>query len=153
MGSFSLWHWLIVLVVVIVPLIFIFRAPPAWSNRFGSRGLPMSFVEAIASYFLNYVNFTGRASRSEYWFAVLFHLIVGVVLRILPGGLILTGIWSVVTLLPSLAMAVRRLHDVNRSGWHYLLVFCFPIGTIALIVWLCRRPRDAEGMALASVFA
>lgn len=140
MGSFSLWHWLILLIVIAVPLIFIFRKPPAGPNRFGGLPQSMGFGQAIGSYFKNYVNFRGRASRSEFWYSTLFVFLIGIVLYFVDRSEISNRIWSLATFLPSIAMAARRLHDINRSGWHQLLGFLFPIGTIAVLVWYCRAP-------------
>jgi len=151
MGSFSLWHWLIVLILVIVPLIFIFRKPPAGPNRFGDLPQAMGFGQAIGSFFKKYVDFTGRASRSEFWFATLFVVLVSFPLQFVDQSGIVSGIWSLATFLPSIAMATRRFHDINRSGWHQLLWLCIPIGTIAVLVWYCRAPAAAHSRA--SVFA
>jgi uncharacterized membrane protein YhaH (DUF805 family) len=150
MGSFSLWHWLILLILVIVPLIFIFRNPPAGPNRFGGPPDAMGFGQAISSYFRKYVDFTGRASRSEFWFSTLFVVLVSIALYAVDRTEVSNRIWSLATLLPSIAMATRRFHDINRSGWHQLLALLFPIGTIAAIVWYCKAP--AADHSRASVF-
>ena len=145
MGSFSIWHWLIVLVLIGLPLVFVLRAAPAGANRFGEMPPPMNFSEAISSFFRNYVNFSGRASRSEFWYSYLFLFIVGVILVIVDAVVkneIISSIWNLAALLPTLAMTTRRLHDINRSGWHQLLVGLFPIGTIALIIWYCKKSDD-----------
>ena len=110
----------------------------------------MSFTEAISSFFQNYVNFSGRASRSEFWFAYLFLVIVGIIATILDlvvNNEIISSIWNLAVLLPTLAMTTRRLHDINRSGWHQLLAPLFPIGTIALIVWYCKKSDDTVTMS------
>lgn len=144
MGSFSVWHWLIILILLVVPLIFVLQSPPPGANRFGSPPKAMSFGEAIASFFRNYVNFSGRASRSEFWYATLFNVLVHFVLGFVDPSEAASSIWGLATLLPSIAIASRRLHDINRSGWHQLLSFLFPIGTIAWIVWACQGPSDAD---------
>jgi uncharacterized membrane protein YhaH (DUF805 family) len=94
----------------------------------------MGFVEAISSCFNNYVGFEGRAARSEYWFWVLFVVVASAVLRgvghVLFGGPFLSAIFHLAVLLPGLAVAVRRMHDVDKSGWFLL------IGFIPLIGWL-----------------
>jgi len=72
----------------------------------------------------NYANFNGRARRSEYWYFVLFNIIVTVVLAIIDGATnvpVLRGLYSLAVLLPSIAVAVRRMHDVNKSGWFALI--------------------------------
>ena len=85
----------------------------------------------------NYANFSGRARRSEYWYFILFNLIVGIVLGIIDyiiGFEILGNLYSLAMLIPSLAVSVRRLHDVGKSGWFYLLVLLPIIGWIWLLV-------------------
>ena len=92
--------------------------------------------------FRNYINFKGRAQRSEFWWFTLFTVIVSVVLGILGSALpalnVLEGIYSLAVLLPSLAVTVRRLHDTNRPAWWlliYLAVFlAWVIGGIILAV-------------------
>ncbi len=90
----------------------------------------------------NYVNFSGRARRKEYWFFVLFTFIFSIVARLLdllifgPSGMLISGLFGLAMLLPQLAVLVRRLHDTNRSGkWvlgYYLLTILW---TGILIVW------------------
>ena len=100
----------------------------------------VSFVEAIRLYFMNYANFSGRARRSEYWYATLFtSLLNGLFTAIVPD---LVWIVSLVTLVPSLAICIRRLHDTGKSGWYYLW-FLLPIaGPIMVLIRLCK---DSEG--------
>ncbi|NKK45786.1 DUF805 domain-containing protein [Rhizobium leguminosarum] len=148
MGSFSLIHWQIFMIPVV--LIFILRKPPVEPNRFGGLPDAMGFGQAISSYFKKYVDFTGRASRSEFWFSTLFVVLVSIALYLVDRTATLNGIWSLATLLPSITMATRRFHDINRSGWHQLLAVLFPIGTIAVIVWYCRAP--AADHSRVSVF-
>jgi len=106
----------------------------------------MNFVQAIKSGFSNYVTFSGRACRSEYWFWVLFTVIGGLVTVILDSAIFgyqagvtpLNGIFDLVTFLPGLAVAARRLHDTDRTAW-WLLLALTVIGAILLIVWFCFR--------------
>lgn len=143
MGSFSIWHWLIVLTIMLLPLIFVLRRPPAGPNRFGDLPPMMNFGEAIASFFRNYVNFSTRASRSEFWYCYLFYIGIMIILDIVDLTGMLSILWALGVLLPAIAVAARRLHDINRSGWHQLLHYFFPVGTIALFVWYCTRPNNA----------
>ena len=103
----------------------------------------MSFQEAVESVFRQYANFDGRARRSEYWFFVLFVLLTSTVLSFLgvmiggPGlARILTGLYTLVIFVPSVALVWRRLHDTGRSGLWFLLTF-IPIGQIVLLVFFC----------------
>jgi uncharacterized membrane protein YhaH (DUF805 family) len=106
----------------------------------------MSFGEAIKSGFSHYVTFSGRSSRPEYWYWVLFTVIGGLATAILdaaifgynPGTSPLNGIFDLVTILPSFAVAARRLHDIDRTAW-WLLIALTGIGAILLIVWFCFK--------------
>lgn len=72
----------------------------------------------------NYATFSGRARRSEYWYFTLFNLIIYVALMILGlkmGFPILALIYSLAVLIPGIAVAVRRMHDVGKSGWYLLI--------------------------------
>ena len=97
----------------------------------------------------NYFNFEGRARRSEYWYFTLVNLII--VLGIYAIGaigilaeleiiLILTGIvmfaFAILLIIPSISVAIRRLHDTNKSGWWYLIGL-IPLGGIVLLVFYC----------------
>ncbi len=101
----------------------------------------MGFADAIKSGFNKYVGFSGRASRSEYWFWTLFSIIASIVAGIIDAVIGLGFIGAIVSLglfLPSLAVAVRRLHDLDRTGWWILIAFT-GIGIILLIVWDCIK--------------
>lgn len=92
----------------------------------------------------NYANFEGRARRKEYWMFLLFNIIIAIVLGIIDGVLgmrtssgfgVLGSLYSLAVLLPGIAVAARRLHDIGKSGWWQLIVFIPFIGAIVLIVW------------------
>ena len=106
----------------------------------------MDILTAVSSCFANYVNFSGRAPRSEYWFFVLFVVIAAAIAVALDSALFPTvlfsplySIVSVVTILPWIAVTARRLHDIDRSGWWQLISFVPLIGAIVLLVWLVKR--------------
>jgi uncharacterized membrane protein YhaH (DUF805 family) len=123
----------------------------------------MSFTEAVQTVYRNYAKFDGRASRPEYWWFVLFYLLVAIAawtIAIALGGagtftdsdtypyyryspsplfsIMLLGlaIFAIATFLPGLAVAVRRLHDTDKSGWWLLLSFVPYIGGIAVLILL-----------------
>ncbi len=107
----------------------------------------MNFGQAITSGFSNYVNFSDRAIRSAYWFWALFTTIGMLVTGGIDGvdGMTLAyPIFGLVTILPSLAVAVRRLHDLDRSGWWLLLALIPLIGSIVLLIWFCTRGTDGS---------
>jgi uncharacterized membrane protein YhaH (DUF805 family) len=101
----------------------------------------MNFQQAIVSCIRNYVGFEGRAARSEYWYWVLFVVLLGAVTSVLdlalfPGNELspLNLISTIVLLLPNIAVSARRLHDIDRTGWWLLLVFTI-IGGLVLLYW------------------
>jgi uncharacterized membrane protein YhaH (DUF805 family) len=111
----------------------------------------MNFGQAISSGFRNYVNFSGRAARSEYWLWILFVVIVSIVTAGIdmaifrdPQVLPINSLTGLALLLPNLAVAVRRLHDTDRSGWWLLLLFLPLIGAIVLIIWFCFRGTPGQ---------
>jgi uncharacterized membrane protein YhaH (DUF805 family) len=122
----------------------------------GQEADRMNFSQAIASCFVNYAKFSGRAARSEYWHFVLFLALGRIVTRILDAVIFnspfneylslhpLNSIFSLVVLVPTFAVAVRRLHDVNRSGW-WLLMYLTIIGIIyPLLVWKCTKETEGD---------
>ncbi len=97
----------------------------------------MTFEQSIRTCFTKYAEFAGRATRSEFWWFFLFTLLVSVGLDMVSHTL--SGLFSLATLLPSLAVGARRLHDTNRSGW-WLLLWLVPfIGWIVLIIFYVQE--------------
>ena len=81
----------------------------------------------------NYANFNGRARSAEYWYFVLFNMIASIIVGIIGGLMdfeLLGNLYSLAVLLPSLAVGVRRMHDVGKSGWFILI----PIYNLILAV-------------------
>jgi uncharacterized membrane protein YhaH (DUF805 family) len=102
----------------------------------------MGFQEAVTTCFQKYVVFEGRAARPEYWFWVLFVLVAGVIIRLL-GHFLFGGIWlhnafHLAVFLPGLAVAARRLHDTDRSGWWLLLLLVPVIGWLVLLFFVVQ---------------
>ncbi|MFY1617629.1 DUF805 domain-containing protein [Micromonospora sp. WMMD736] len=109
----------------------------------------MSFGTAVKSVLSQYVGFAGRARRSEYWWFALFTVLVSIVASVLDNALGLNFVdgssngfiglvVSLALLLPTLAVAVRRLHDTDKTGW-WLLIGLVPIvGAIVLIVFFVQ---------------
>ena len=123
----------------------------------------MSFVDAVKAYFFKWNDFRSRSSRSEYWWATLF-----VTLASYPAGFIIgwfigftfasagysetaMEVALVFAMLPlqvfiiisSTCLVIRRLHDVDRSGWWYLIIFTI-IGMIPLLIWYCTKGTDGD---------
>lgn len=107
----------------------------------------MNIVDAVKTCFKKYATFTGRATRSEFWFFVLFMIIVGIITSIIDYSLFvtidpstgmpsgrppLTTVLQLATMLPYIAVAVRRLHDTDRSGWWVLLIVLPMLGQFVI---------------------
>ena len=97
----------------------------------------VSFPDAVKMFFSRYVDFQGRSQRSEYWWVALFNVIVFGVLAVLAFGLggnfetgemnplgmiffAVMGLYALAIIIPSIALFIRRLHDINQTGWIYL---------------------------------
>lgn len=111
----------------------------------------MEFTQAIKAGFQKYIDFTTRSCRSEYWFWALFVVIASIVLAVIDaatygigpsGSGPLGSLFSLVTFIPGIAVAVRRLHDIDKSGWWLLLAFIPLIGWIVLIVWFATKGTE-----------
>ncbi|HEV7205937.1 MAG TPA: DUF805 domain-containing protein [Jatrophihabitans sp.] len=101
----------------------------------------MTFAQAIRSGFSQYATFSGRARRSEFWWFSLFLGVVGVaasLIDVAAHGSIGTIVVTLATLLPSLAVSVRRLHDTGRSGGWLFIALIPLIGGIVLLVFDCQ---------------
>jgi uncharacterized membrane protein YhaH (DUF805 family) len=106
----------------------------------------MNFTQAIQSGFQNYVGFSGRAVRSEYWYWYLFFVLVAIASALIDFALFprvdispVNTLAELALLLPSVAVSVRRLHDLDRTGWWLLIILIPLIGAIVLLVWFCMR--------------
>ncbi|MGO4438755.1 DUF805 domain-containing protein [Rhizobium sp. RAF56] len=108
----------------------------------------MNFSEAVSSVFSKYADFSGRARRSEFWWFFLFNVVASGVADILSraifGNDALGALYSLALLIPAVAVSVRRLHDVDRSGW-WILIGAIPlIGAIVLIFWYATEGTAGE---------
>ncbi len=93
----------------------------------------MSFTDSIKTCFTKYATFGGVAARPEFWWWTLFTVVASLALRSISYGL--SAAFSIATLLPSLGVGARRLHDTDRSGWWLLLYFLPIVGWIILIIF------------------
>ena len=107
----------------------------------------MNFTESVSSFFSKYAVFKGRSSRSEYWYAVLFCAIVGFGAGFFEGLFALPPsislLFQLAVIVPSFAIIARSLHDTNKSGWWYLLVFTI-VGIIPVLYWFCKAGDEAD---------
>jgi len=117
----------------------------------------MSFGAAIASFFSKYATFSGRARRSEFWFAVLFTTLVSVAIgTIWPGTTLVvndmsiqqssvpSNLWQLAILVPSLALSWRRLHDVGRKGTYYFFILIPIVGWIMLFIQFVKDSQPGS---------
>ena len=117
----------------------------------------MKFGEAVKTCFSKYCCFKGRARRAEFWYWVLFEMIVCAVVSFIIGfigGLtgndtntavsVANSIIELALLLPGLGVAVRRLHDIGKSGWFLLINLIPVVGSIIVLVWNCKDSAAEE---------
>ena len=100
----------------------------------------MSFTDAIKVCFAKYADFNGRAKCPEYWWFALFCFVVAVLLEYVSSPV--SWIFSLATLLPSLSVGSRRLHDMNKSGW-LQLIWIIPILGWIYLIYLLAQPGEA----------
>lgn len=101
-----------------------------------------------------YAVFAGRARCKEYWYFVLFNILVSIVLAIIDGATgsfsteagmgLLGGIYTLAVLIPGVAVSVRRLHDTNHRGWWLLIALVPLIGAIVLLVFMVQKSEQGE---------
>ena len=101
-------------------------------------------VEAYKKFFQNYANFKGRSTRSDYWYVMLANFLIGFGIGFVFGlidmadlGSKVSLLYSIVTLIPGLALFTRRMHDINKSGWAWLWCLVPFVGAIVVLVFLC----------------
>lgn len=108
----------------------------------------MTFGESISTCFSKYATFDGRASRSEFWWFLLFTFLASAAAGIVSEAA--SGLFALAVLLPSLAVGARRLHDVDKSGW-FLLLWLIPIiGWIVLVIWAVQEGKEPNRFSAAA---
>ncbi|MDP1371643.1 DUF805 domain-containing protein [Acinetobacter lwoffii] len=104
-----------------------------------------SSIDWFVKCLTNYANFSGRARRKEFWFFMLFCVILGIIAEVIDTVLgtkpLVNSLLNLVLLVPSLAVGARRLHDVGRSGWWQLLTLTV-IGILVLIWWWATETKQ-----------
>ena len=107
----------------------------------------MTFQQAIETCFRKYATFSGRAARPEFWWFVLFLFLATSSLGMLDSALLpadttlLAPLFWLATLLPRLAVSVRRLHDIGKSGW-WLLLALIPVLGFLVLLYFCVQPGE-----------
>lgn len=107
-------------------------------------------LDSYKRFWKNYANFKGRSTRADYWWVVLANFLIGFVLGFIAGLIpdlagvtgIITTLYSLASIIPTLALIVRRMHDINRSGWAYLFCLIPLVGFIVVLVFLCTPSVD-----------
>ena len=110
---------------------------------------PIRFTDAYKLAWVNFAKFTGRSRRSEFWFFVLANFFVDLVLYIIgiflgDIGLFIPFIYFLVILIPSIALAVRRLHDIGKSGWYILIGIIIIPGIFILLYYHCQDSEERQ---------
>ncbi|MDR2095937.1 MAG: DUF805 domain-containing protein [Treponema sp.] len=110
----------------------------------------MELIEWYKAVLSNYATFEGRARRKEYWFFTLANFIIASILGIIGTQIVffsvISGIYGIAVLVPGLAVCVRRLHDINKSGVYILFALIPLVGAILLLIWLAKEgdPGDNQ---------
>ncbi len=113
----------------------------------GSSGPAADFVAAVATCLTKYTTFAGRAARPEFWYFVLFLVLGNIAISIVDSVLVRIGLWfsplglifALATFLPGISVAVRRLHDTDRSGWWVWIGLVPLLGFVVMLVFYCMR--------------
>ena len=104
-------------------------------------------MEWYISVLKKYADFSGRSRRKEYWMFFLINIIIGIVLGLLATILktgILSTIYSLAVLIPGIAVCIRRLHDIGKSGWWWFIVLIPLVGPIWLLVLVCTEGNNGN---------
>lgn len=121
-------------------------------------------MEDFIKPYRRYAQFEGRSDRKEFWYYVIFYVVVSCILSALDGLLfgghytivsdqgwqvtydrdVLAGLFNLVSLIPWIALQVRRLHDTNKSGWLVLFWWIPIIGWLLLLIWYCEKGDAAS---------
>lgn len=112
----------------------------------------VDFITAIKMYFANYANFKGRSTRAEYWWAMLFLVLVSSFLSFFGAiGNVVYMIWGLACVIPTLAISIRRLHDSSLSGWWAgaFYIVCYAIAGILIYTMFDIFVAAASGSAIS----
>lgn len=98
--------------------------------------------------FTKYATFSGRARRKEYWMFILFNMLVAFGVNIVDAVLGMEGVlaagYSLAALIPAWAVFTRRMHDIGKSGWWWLIGLVPVVGAIVLLVFMCKDSQPGD---------
>ena len=101
---------------------------------------------AYKKFWINFFNFKGRSTRSDYWYVVLINFVIalvfGLINKFIPQLNILSTIYYLATFMPGITLVIRRYHDINKSGWNYLKLLIPFVGLILVLIDLCKVSID-----------
>jgi len=141
--------WIVLVNLIGMALLLIVK--PRGRNRFGQPGVPRSPTDAVSTCLKHYAAANGRASRSEYWWFFLLCFAIAVVLSFLDNAMHTQVLryGNYAFFLPLLTAQIRRLHDLNRSGWWVLL----NISLVPVVLWVIYAQRGTSDEAEAAARA
>jgi len=123
--------------------ILIQESSVSYKNQWLKEKEPMTFGKAIATCMVKYFDFSGRASRAEYWWFNLFNFLLYSLSFIVDPSQKLADLLTLALFFPSVSVSVRRFHDTNRSGWWNLIPLTI-IGVIPYFIWLASKGSDKD---------
>lgn len=105
----------------------------------------ITFIEAIKLFYRNYANFDGRATRAEFWYPTLYIFIIYIVLLCFgKTGMMVYGVFALANIIPGISVGIRRMHDIGKSGWWYLIQLIPVIGSIWFIVLAATPTKETS---------
>ena len=101
---------------------------------------PLGFFEAFKLFWQNYTNFSGRSRRKEYWYMMIWNIIISLIISLVFSFdstvmTIVNSVYCLAVFIPSIALSIRRMHDINKSGWCILVALIPFVGWIICLVW------------------
>ena len=112
------------------------------TNELMDKAMSNPMLAAYIKMFKNWSDFSGRTSRYDFWMAVAVNFIISLILGLLFSSILYALIpfaYSLVVLVPGIALGIRRMHDIGKSGWWTLIALVPVAGAIILIVWSCKE--------------
>ena len=135
-------YW--VFIIQLVPILIYFGFPVNENNIYGPRTGVYGIRDAIFTFFEKFTDFSGRASRLEYFTCLIFITLLDFFINFLIIDFKIYVVYFIFIMVPTIALSVRRMHDINRSGWWLILQFIPPVGTILIFILTCLDGTKSE---------